>query len=635
MHPDELLYGAFSRYHKRKGADSSKATFQELFGTQNVVASIDFPSHLDSFLERLPDCHFDSVNLIFTHTMLPLFYPFLDKERQTYAVDYMRGKNGKGIYMKLGVMASRLRVNRYLRYCPECLKQDLAMYGGVYWHRVHNVSGVFVCAEHKVFLREVCPECGIFIGVRERSSYASLGLNCENGHDLMASSDSQSESQMSTDDLTWNWRVAENVQYLLNTDLRNFDIAQVYQRYLILLKEKDFLTRGGSIRQRELHEGFLNYYGETFLHSLGLELYSVNHYSWLAELLHKHNEAHHPIKYILLINFLSSDIRKFFGNTLVKEEAKLFGYGPWLCLNPIADHHRRGVITDCSVSYDEKGKPVATYACTCGFIYSVGNANDLNSVDSKRIKIRKLGQLWEEKLRMVVQNEGGSLRSIARKMGADPNTIKKYTERLGIEPSWKSIVVSKGVVKSKEKKVERVAENYEYANDIKYFVFNSEREYTRTEVRALFKKEYAWLYRNNKELLESILPKPIKNQPRATNRVNWVHRDTEIFSRIKTEVNKIMFAKKAIRITKSLIGERLGISAIFEQHIDKLPMSKELLNMVIESVEDYQIRRINMVLGCFAERAETPKEWKIYRIAGIKRTCSTKVGDYIKTRCQF
>lgn len=45
------------------------------------------------------------------------------------------------------------------RLCPACLDDDYRRYGEPYWHRIHQLPNVFVCASHGCILLSACPAC--------------------------------------------------------------------------------------------------------------------------------------------------------------------------------------------------------------------------------------------------------------------------------------------------------------------------------------------------------------------------------------------------------------------------------------------------------------------------------------------
>ncbi|MBY6988544.1 hypothetical protein HYH98_18760 [Clostridium botulinum] len=80
-----------------------------------------------------------------------------------------------------------------------------------------------------------------------------------------------------------------------------------------------------------------------------------------------------------------------------------------------------------------------------------------------------------------------------------------------------------------------------------------------------------------------------------------------------------------IRITKSIIGRELGILTALEKNIDKLPNTERYLNKIIETVEDFQIRRCKKIIINKIDKGEPIKRWEIQRIAGIRSEAFEKI----------
>jgi hypothetical protein len=78
------------------------------------------------------------------------------------------------------------------------------------------------------------------------------------------------------------------------------------------------------------------------------------------------------------------------------------------------------------------------------------------------------------------------------------------------------------------------------------------------------------------------------------------------------------------------IGATLGLKALLEKHLDKLPKTKVYLKSVVETVEDFQIRRIEWAVEELDRRGEEVKEWKILRLAGLKGECGERVRNTLE-----
>src|SRR5579859_3736271 len=151
--PDEIFYSVMARFAASTHYPNLRAGIEEVFGSQQVIATLYFPSHLDTLVARLPpNSVYTADRLINRHTLLPYFAPFLPPERVVKLKEDMRGTGGPAGHMRAGTMASIVPITAVLRYCPECVVQDRAQWGECYWHRSHQLPGVQVCSDHDVFL---------------------------------------------------------------------------------------------------------------------------------------------------------------------------------------------------------------------------------------------------------------------------------------------------------------------------------------------------------------------------------------------------------------------------------------------------------------------------------------------------
>lgn len=147
--PDELLYSIFARYAVHTGIVSPKQCLDNLFNCRTVVATVDLPSHLDAFLANAVHLWDISIeDLIYRHTLFPLYAPFVPDERRHIAISHMRSNKGGAQHMELGVAASIVKPPTLMRYCPVCLTTQQIRYGEYYWPRSWHVAGVNVCALH-------------------------------------------------------------------------------------------------------------------------------------------------------------------------------------------------------------------------------------------------------------------------------------------------------------------------------------------------------------------------------------------------------------------------------------------------------------------------------------------------------
>lgn len=149
-YPDELLYSLLSRYHQRSGNARFVFTAEELYQNGKIThPSIDFVNAFtdDAMMWLTKEKPWNVVAE--EYTMFPAFIRFLPLQRRKEAEEGVRSQNGnwKNI-MNLPV----LKEKRFLRFCPECAKEDREKYGETYWHREHQIPRVRVCPKHRTCL---------------------------------------------------------------------------------------------------------------------------------------------------------------------------------------------------------------------------------------------------------------------------------------------------------------------------------------------------------------------------------------------------------------------------------------------------------------------------------------------------
>ncbi len=126
----------------------------------------------------------------------------------------------------------------------------------------------------------------------------------------------------------------------------------------------------------------------------------------------------------------------------------------------------------------------------------------------------------------------------------------------------------------------------------KWITFIKENpDYTTSEIRSLNRGVYDFLYRYDKAWLRENSPKRKRKQ--VKNDIDWEKRDEEILKKVKDILPEILDESiKPVRLTKGLIGRKIGEVILAQKKLDNIPKSKELINSIVESIEEYQKRRV-------------------------------------------
>lgn len=295
--------------------------------------------------------------------------------------------------------------------------------------------------------------------------------------------------------------------------------------------QRDIRLRGFSrgstqIDQRALHDAFLT----RFTPILRI-LPEAAPGDWLEAIVRKHRKAVAPLHHIL--------VRLLINSLPLSRASNPFGIGPWPCRNQLAEHFGRSVITDCKLHKDG-GKTIGVFRCSCGHAFST--ASEPNS----RMRILDFGPLFEAALLKLVA-DGCSLRGAARELSVDPNTILRYVALLGLKTPWKARSMP-----SRLKPIEREDMRSAWENELA-MAPNSTRQQLRRRIPAV----YAWLYRNDRDWLNTQLPSGFRHNRRKP-RKDWQSIDTSMAQTLRQEAARLRQLSPPQQITKLTLERALG-----------------------------------------------------------------------------
>lgn len=595
-YPDELLYSSCARYHYYIGNRDYKDTLEELFGRRSIVPNLYMGSYLN-YLSMQLGSRYNSEDFIWKHTIFPYYTPFLPVDRKKELIEEMKLGKGEALYTKLGVVAGSICKKEGIFYCYECAVQDIQEYGEPYIHREHQLQGVMVCPHH-----------GGFLQVYEVNQRYTSRLEFIRLDEKRLSNKVEHYPMIHLQELLY--KIAILAYKLLHSDIKDIDKEKILKGYKTLLAKKGLTTVNDIVRQQDLHKEFINFYGKELLEALESNLDEADEYNWLRVATRNIKRTVHPIRHLLLINFLVHDIEDFLKE--LRQDYNPFGTGPWPCLNKVAKHYKREVISTVDITSDYKTRlPVGTFECECGFIYS-RKGPDKTAEDRYKIgRIKEFGHEWDKRLKEILRKPC-SLRETARKMFCDPKTILRKDIELKIY-AFNSI-------NYESEQSKRNIENNDKLQAYKRIVVDTVKannNLTRTEIRALIKKEYAYLYRNDRQWLLEHLPDNIKSKG-SSIRIDWEKRDREFLELIQQKYKEILDKEEPVRITKSLIGKELGISAVLEKKFESLPYTNSFLNQITESTQDFQLRRCKAIIENQKSEGKNIRMWQIQRQAGIR-----------------
>lgn len=614
-YPDELLYSVFARYHAWSFNTSAEHTCFDLFGTI-TYATVELPANLSALCRRLSENSVVTPDLLIReHTLFPLYKPFLPDEKQQKIKNLMmKSKTGSEIARISGLVQWNLRPNRFLKYCPVCFKHDEEICGEPYWHRSHQPSGAYVCHVHNVWLRN--------------SIIAVLEQRDRRAYHCLSDKVTQKEPSLFQEPIDGHFlEVAKSIHWLLTNDIHSQGSDDIHERYHYLLRKQGFTKNSRTIRRADLIERALEFYGETFLEKMVCQIDMNLQDNWITELLRKRRKAIHPLHHILFMHFLGAQPAEFWNLTV--EYPHPFGKGPWLCLNPAASHYRQPVIEECIITRDNNTKgPLGTFHCKCGYSYT-RSGPDSDEADKYRAdNVISYGPEWEKEVLRLVELEGMSFRKIGKRLSVCHHTIRNHYAEL----KGQQVMFHESVDEEKEKKREE-------CRHILLKAIKQHPQLSRSQIRLLAIAEFNWLYRNDRKWLLKQLPHPRSPENNFKKRVDWEKRDEYLAGKIPAAAEEIKnYTGKPIIISMLEIGKIIGFNSIKKMRIKNLPKTKAALESVVETLEDFRIRRVHYVIDQMLRNREPLSRSRIISKAGLNGRCSDHIAEEIEkalSQCNF
>lgn len=608
-YPDELFYSICARYSDRMQYPNKQSVVKELFGDQRIITRIELPGHLNDFVTALPSEGYYTVDrLIDNHTLLPFFSPFFPPEVISLVREEMRGSSQQLSYGHLGLLAGHIQLFTYLRFCPLCVQEDKKQFGECYWHRLHQVPGVEVCPIHQIAV--------INSGVLKRnrsSKYNFISAECS------ISETKPSSLNLSVCDQENLLKISRDAEWLLKQQSLSSSSDYLHNFYVKNLYEHGLSTFKGRILRDKMIESFESHYSPTILKLLQCDFNELSKNHWLLALFRKKSRIRHPLRHLLAIHFLGYTAEEVF-----KLSAKLkpFGDGPWPCLNPVCQHFKQPVIKECHITPNHKKRsdPVGTFQCICGFTYS-RKGPDTSAEDQFRKSPHRTiyGALWELSLIRLWHDEGISLKQIARRLGVREITLQRQAAlleltfpRVGSEKSTQltsNLLYYRSNSNPETKKLNLLEKHQKKFLEVR----QQHPLLTRSKLKEICSYTYNWLQRNCPDWLETHLPPPIsvKGKKLPSSEVDWEKRDIELAAEVKAAAVHIRSNLEfPVRVTVSKIGKDTGKSIPLKTQLNRLPLTAEALAEMLETHEEFAVRKIEWAAKGFLEEKVCPTQWQ-------------------------
>ncbi|UJF33754.1 TnsD family Tn7-like transposition protein [Paenibacillus hexagrammi] len=558
LYKDELLYSAIARYHVFSGNRTQRQTIEDLFGSRSVCATADLPSHLVSLAENL-NGQYTVDQIINNHTLLPYYNSFMKQQRIDQVKALMKNGSRQGeVHASLGLLATSIKIPAKLRFCTECYKTDSETCEP-YWHRCHQLPGVIICPLHKSILRVSTVE---YSTLHHKFSFVPLVMHAVPGY---------TEPVIDANWVDHLAFIAVQSNLLLHSQSKSIVETASYRS---MLPMERYQTVCGRVRFNHFMQDFRNFYTDELLEHLDCDIDSNSSDTWLHKIIRDQEEITHPLRHLLLIRFFEKSV----GGFSVPNDNLAFGSGPWPCLNKAADHYNQSVVEECVVTRcSTTSKPVGTFHCSCGFVYSRRGPDTCDEDRNRRGRIKAFGPVWHDKLRRL--NEINiSLRQKAKILGVDPGTVKTQTEHL---------------------------------DTYKATLYKSRSEGQTTRSR-----------RDNGRVCS------LKKVKRTKK--DWDQRDEILYDVVVRTVEQMKQLTNPQRISLASITRHTDSGQLkhkLMKNLNKLPKTNEFIKQHVDSTETFQVRRLIWAASRLNETEGKVLGWRLLKLAGLNHPLKKMVKD--------
>ena len=426
-YPDECFYSIFARYYVRSGISSSKEACIKFFGCDRslLASTVLLPrrmERMDYWID--PACGLTSKELICRHTSYPYqSVAYTDDLYREMEKIIQEGAPASGMYPQERRMISKSIIpgsGQYLRYCPECVTDDIRRHGEAYWHRLPQLPGVQYCPRHGCRIRD---SAAPMEELRVRVYPASYVLRNKGE----PSEDEDPKLKFRDRYL----RIAKDSQWLLEHGRELGGHPKVSRKYRLFLQQRGYANFYGICDRDAVRHDFREYFGDELLRDLFY--YAEDPLYWLRYLQESIGFNLKPLHHVLLMEFFTGS-----AETFLKTEPKTeipYGADRGPCINRLCGQYLQN--TAKRVQLRTMGDEIwAWFECPdCGMRYRRSNPSQSFDEYLMHPCITDRGFLYREKLHQYLEETELSRRAIAYKLGVSEGSVAKYVKDHEIDMS--------------------------------------------------------------------------------------------------------------------------------------------------------------------------------------------------------
>lgn len=284
--PNESLYSLLCRVHQIVSNANPLNTLKIVTGLRGYKPMSGLPTHLNDIAKYLNLPKLPAV-IIDDHTHYPLYKLFIELPKREHIVNTMLGSGS--VKSLLGLLRNHVGAFECLRYCKECLIDEIASVGFAYWHREHLLPWVYFCPKHRIVLSSID---------LKKEVYGDRALILPSGGEVIKLSKHTSNFEKLIN-------ISRDTAYLLN--IKNIDRITINKdAYKVLLNACGICSGSGRVNQNQLKTSVACWLNDLQCIPIFHRLYSSLSVgrSWAATIPADNYSFHHPLKHLVILHSL-------------------------------------------------------------------------------------------------------------------------------------------------------------------------------------------------------------------------------------------------------------------------------------------------------------------------------------------
>lgn len=550
--PDESLFSWASRFHWLSGNVQSVRTSRVLFGHARSGTAHDLPCGLGHLVESTGGELGDVETILQWHTIAPVLLAFQPPEKIEHVIGQLRTAAPGMLKFQLGLITARFRANFPLKACPECMAFDYIEHQVAYWHRAHQLPGVWICPIHGAALLEAqCKTNGV------RRFEWVLPSTAE----LSAPQTADGQSVMATEKTVLS-KLASCAVCLAEKPLRQPLAAEaVVHSHTKALAEAGYVTLTGKPRISLAVPSYLEHC--TKLREIpelaSLPITPLEAENRLRRLLSIPRFVRHPLHQMVMISWLYPSPDAFLAACNAEEVSTPVRQG-------LKQHEtlKSAAITSTVLDCYARGELSARKASSLAgvdiktFMAHAAGRGLTNARRPKKLK----PDLY---LRLVQDLETGTDKTVAaERYGISPHTVTTVLRTVpGLQSLWHATRQQAAKTHARQRWLKARQEAPELNNKA---------------LRLLLPAVYAWLYRNDREWLQAHAGPRLPCAPKV--RVCWDQRDIELAHLVEQAALEIAQAEPHKRITLQALYKKLPLLHMRLGAIARLPLTLQIIKQI-------------------------------------------------------